>query len=182
MIGLGLNLLLNAAPSIYKLFNSDDKSTAVKELTSSVVKSAAGSLGIELNDKKELIDHLENNPEVVVQLKELEYKYSLDIQKLELEDKKLDYEQEVKQEENRTNRWQSDNSTDSRFAKLIRPGLTAYLVFVVTLLAVFDGNVGSFTIKEVWVTLFTSLCITSVSGYFVLRTYEKRTNTSVWKR
>jgi len=51
---------------------------------------------------------------------------------------------------------------------------------VISLLAVFDGNFGEFTIKEHWVTLFTTLAITTVSGYFVLRSYEKKTNSAKW--
>lgn len=99
-----------------------------------------------------------------------------------LEGKRINNEHEQKAEENITNRWTSDNNADSRFAKLLRPVLTAYLVFIVTVLSLLDGNVQGFNIKDVWVTLFTSLCMTAVGGYFVLRTYEKRTGTSVWKK
>jgi hypothetical protein len=81
------------------------------------------------------------NPDVVVKLKELENHYALRIEELKLEDKKLDYENEQNQEDNRTKRWESDNNSDSRFAKLLRPALTAYLVLIVTILAILDGNV-----------------------------------------
>lgn len=181
MLGTGLALLLQAAPSIFNLFTSDDKSSAVKELTTTVVKSAAEKLGVNIADKDELISHIGNNPDAVIKLKELENDYSLAIENLKLENKKLDLQHEQMQEQQITDRWSSDNKSDSRFSKLLRPGLTAYLIFVVTLLAFLDGNVGTFTVKEHWVTLFTSLCITAVSGYFVLRTYEKRTGTSKWK-
>ena len=182
MFSLGLQLLLAAAPNIYKLFTSDDKTEAVKDLTKNVVQNVGKEFGVDFESKNDVVKYVEQNPETVIKLKELENQYAIRIEELKLEDKKLDYDYEQKQEENRTERWKSDNNADSRFAKLLRPGLTAYLVLVVTILAILDGNVGSFQIKEVWVSLFATLCGTAVGGYFVLRTYEKRTGTSVWKR
>ena len=182
MFATALSILLSSAPALYKLFTSDDKSEATKELTTSVVKTAAKEFGVSLSSKEDLLNEITKNSDAVIKLKELDNAFYLRIEELKLEDKKLDFDNEQKQEENRTERWKSDNSADSRFAKLLRPGLTAYLVLIVTILAILDGNVGSFTIKEVWVSLFTLLCSSSVGGYFVLRTYEKRTGTSVWKR
>ena len=182
MFETALSILLSTAPSLFKLFTSDDKSDAVKELTTNVVTTAAKELGVSLNTKEDLLQEITKNPDAVIKLKELDNQYALRIEELKLESKKLDYENDQKQEENVTTRWQSDNNADSRFAKLLRPVLTAYLILVVTLLAILDGNLGSFAIKENWVELFTTLCITTVSGYFVLRTYEKRTGTSVWKK
>lgn len=182
MFETALSILLSAAPSLFKLFTSEDKSDAVKELTTNVVTTAAKELGVSLNTKEDLLQEITKNPDAVIKLKELDNQYALRIEELKLESKKLDYQNEQNQEGNITNRWQSDNNSDSRFAKLLRPALTAYLVLIVTILAILDGNVGSFVIKEVWVSLFTLLCSTSVGGYFVLRTYEKRTGTSVWKK
>lgn len=182
MVGLGLSLLLSAAPAIYKLFTSDDKSEAVKDLTKNVIQTAGKQFGVDFETKDDVLKYVEKNPEAVIKLKELENQYALRIEELKFESKKLDYDQEQQKEANITDRWKSDNSADSRFAKLLRPILTAYLIIVVTLLSLFDGNIGSFTIKPNWVELFTTLCITTVSGYFVLRTYEKATGTSVWKR
>lgn len=108
--------------------------------------------------------------------------HELAIMQLDFEKLKLEIEDRQKQEQEITKRWESDNSAGSTFAKLIRPALVAYLVIVVTILAIIDGNVGEFTIKDVWVTLFTSLTITAISGYFVLRSYEKRTGTSKWNK
>lgn len=182
MFATALSILLSSAPALYKLFTSDDKSEATKELTMNVVKTAATKLGVPLNTKEDLLQEIAKNPDVVVKLKELENHYALRIEELKLEDKKLDYENEQKEEDSKTKRWESDNNSDSRFAKLLRPAITVYCLLIVTILAVCDGNVGSFTIKEVWTTLFVALCLTTINGYFVLRTYEKRTGTSVWKR
>jgi len=135
------------------------------------------------------LDAKELTPEDKQKILDNEFKIkSLDFDELKLklesklEEKRINNEHEQKAEENITNRWTSDNNADSRFAKLLRPALTAYLVFIVTILSILDGNIQGFNIKDVWVTLFTSLCMTAVGGYFVLRTYEKRTGTSVWKK
>ncbi len=170
-----LTALLAAAPSIYKLFTSDDKDEAIKDLTGQVVKGAADALGIQATNKDEIINHISQNPEAIYKLKKLEQDFELRIKELDLK------ELEIK-EQNVTDRWKSDNNSDSRFAKLLRPGITAFLVFIITILALLDGNVGEFTIKEHWVTLFTSLTLTAVGGYFTLRTFEKKSGTSNWKK
>lgn len=168
-------VLAATLPSLIKLFTSDDKSEAVKDVTSVVVSKAAKALGIKNNSigKEDILKHLESNPKDTVKLKEIEREFEVKIRELDLK------ELEIK-ESNITDRWKSDNEKGSSFAKLLRPGLTAFLVLVSVLLAIADGNIGEFTIKEHWVTLFTSLTLTAVGGYFTLRTYEKRTGTSKW--
>lgn len=147
-----------------------------------VVKGIEKITGVDLSKKE-----LTNEDKQKIMDSQIEI-MKIDFEKIKLEtesqitNKRLDYENEQNQENNISQRWDSDNKGDSRFAKLLRPVLTAYLIVVVTILAIIDGNVGSFTIKEVWVELFTILCLTAVNGYFVLRTYEKRTGTSVWKK
>ena len=123
-----LSALLAAAPSIQKLFTSDDKDEAVKDLTGQVVKSAADALGITATKKEDILDHISANPEAVYKLKKLEQDFELRIKELDLK------ELEIK-EQNVTDRWKSDNNSDSRFAKLLRPGITAFLVLVITVLA-----------------------------------------------
>ena len=85
-----------------------------------------------------------------------------------------------KAEEEITKRWVADSNSDSRIAKLTRPMLVIYLMIITTLLAFFDGNVGEFAIKTVWVDLFTNLAITAIGGYFVLRSWEKQKGVSKW--
>ena len=173
---------ISAIPSIINLFTADDKSEATVGLVKTVASEASKALGLpEGSSEDEVLRHLEANPEAAVRLKELEYRYKYDIEALGLQKRKAEYAHLETMESEITERWKSDNSADSRFAKLLRPGLVAYLVLACTLLAIMDGNVGSFTIKESWVTLFTTLAITGVGGYFTLRTYEKRTGTSRWR-
>lgn len=96
------------------------------------------------------------------------------IRELDFKELELEYNQRNTEEIEKTKRWESDNKSEGSFNKNVRPALVVYLVFVCTLLAIIDGNIGEFTIKEQWVILFTSLTITAVGGYFTLRTYEKR--------
>jgi hypothetical protein len=105
-----------------------------------------------------------------------------DEERLEKENevKKMQLTHGEKAEEEITKRWVSDSNSDSRIAKLTRPMLVIYLMIITTVLAFMDGNVLEFSIKTVWVDLFTNLAITAIGGYFVLRTYEKKTGTSKW--
>jgi hypothetical protein len=155
----------------------------ISEVGMPLVKKGIKSLtGIDLESKELTTEDKQKIMDSQIEIMKIDFeKLKLDSES-QIKNKELDYSQENKQEENITNRWNFDSNSDSRFAKLLRPVLTAYLIIIVTILAIIDGNVGSFTIKEVWVELFTILCLTAVNGYFVLRTYEKRTGTSVWKK
>lgn len=161
--------LLTAIPSIIKLFSSNERKEGVKELTANVINTASDLLGTQLNTKDELFNHLSNNPLEVIKLKQLEY---------DTEEQMLKYKLLENQEI--TKRWDSDNKSGSAFARLIRPLIVTYLIFVSTVLAMLDGNVSDFTVKSVWADLFVLLCITAVGGYFALRTYEKKTKSNKW--
>jgi cation transport ATPase len=107
--------------------------------------------------------------------------HELELNKLDFEKLKLEYDQRNKEEAEKTKRWESDNNSSSTFAKLVRPGVLVYLIIIISLMAFADGNISSFKIKDHWVSLFTNLTITVVGGYFTLRTYEKRTKTNKWR-
>ena len=83
-------------------------------------------------------------------------------------------------QEQLTKRWESDNKSESWLAKNVRPLSLVYLMIVVTLLAITDGNVGGFSIKEIWITLFTVLTVTAFTAYFGSRGYEKVKGVSKW--
>lgn len=72
-----------------------------------------------------------------------------------------------------TKRWEADSNSDSKLAKNIRPMTLIYLMFLLTVFAFTDGNIGSFTIQEAYITLFQALAVTAFGGYFVLRGVEK---------
>ena len=72
-----------------------------------------------------------------------------------------------------TARWKSDMASDSFLSKNIRPVVLIFLTAVFTILSFFDGNVGDFTVADLYVPVFQSLLITVYGAYFVGRTWEK---------
>ena len=55
----------------------------------------------------------------------------LQIKELDFKALELEYQDKQNQRNSITKRWESDNKSDSRIAKLTRPGLVIYLVFIV---------------------------------------------------
>lgn len=72
-----------------------------------------------------------------------------------------------------TERWKADMASDSFLSKNIRPLVLIFLTAVFTILAFFDGNVGSFKVAAAYTPIFQSLLITVYGAYFVGRTWEK---------
>jgi len=66
-------------------------------------------------------------------------------------------------------------SSDEPLAKRVRPYSLIYLLVVVSLLSFTDGNLLSFTVKEVYIELFQSLLLLVFGAYFSARTLEKIT-------
>ena len=72
-----------------------------------------------------------------------------------------------------TERWKSDMSSDSMLSKNIRPLVLIYLTVIFTICAFFDGNVGEFKISEEYIPIFQTLLVTVYGAYFVGRSWEK---------
>lgn len=83
----------------------------------------------------------------------------------------LQYEQEL------SKRHQSDMQSDDKWSKRIRPLSLAFLLGVITVLAVTDGNLvwgeAEFTINPAYVSLFQALLMTAFGFYFGGRSLEK---------
>lgn len=90
----------------------------------------------------------------------------LELQKLELQ-----YEQEL------SKRHEMDMKSDDKWSKRIRPMSLAYLLLVVTILALSDGNISwneyEFVIRENYIDLFQTLLIVAFGFYFGSRGFEK---------
>jgi len=85
-----------------------------------------------------------------------------------------DYEKEM--EKNVTERWVSDNQSDSWIAKSIRPYSLAFM-FICTILMVFiDSGSIDFNVDDEWKSLLQIVLITMVSAFFGGRTFEKITD------
>lgn len=91
---------------------------------------------------------------------------------LELEHEKFLVESLHKQDEETTERWVSDNLAGI-LPRLVRPLTLVYLIIIYTVLALVDGNVGGFVIKEVYVKGFNEMLWIAFPAYFGLRTLEK---------
>jgi hypothetical protein len=70
-------------------------------------------------------------------------------------------------------RHEADMKSDSRFAKLVRPVTLVCLLLAVVGLAVTDGNIGEFVIKEKWIDLLETLASAAFVFYFGGRSIEK---------
>lgn len=87
------------------------------------------------------------------------------------------YDNEARQSEEVTKRWQADMSSDSWLSKNTRPLIGLMVVGVYLLMAVLDSiDTIKFNIPELHGEILIVLLITVVSGLFGLRTYEKRMN------
>lgn len=92
-------------------------------------------------------------------------------QKLEFD--KLRFEQEMNAQNNVTERWKSDMSSDAKIAKVIRPAtMIALMVFFMSVM-IWDGIDPNFMPPESYISLLEILMLTVFGAYFAGRTIEK---------
>lgn len=82
-------------------------------------------------------------------------------------------EQDMVEMQEVSKRWESDMVSDSWLSKNIRPLILAFLVFVVTILAIIDSTTSGFEVKDHWISLFSTILSTVVIAYFGSRGSEK---------
>ena len=70
-------------------------------------------------------------------------------------------------------RWEADMKHGSWLSKNIRPLTLIFLTFVFTILSVFDGNLGEFTIGSAYVPVYQTLLMTVYAAYCAGRSIEK---------
>ena len=117
-------------------------------------------------------------PEDVAKLRELQFAHEeklleLGIKKAELEQKELEalLAAQANQENNVSDRWKADMSSDSWLSKNIRPMTLIYLLSAYTLFALLDG--GGYRVAESYVTLLGQWGMLVMTAYFGGRTVEK---------
>lgn len=71
-------------------------------------------------------------------------------------------------------RWAADMHSDSWLSKNVRPLSLIYVLFVFSVLAFTDGNVGEFKVQKEYLPIFNVLLVTVVGGYFAVRSVDKR--------
>tara|TARA_Y100000593_G_C4323318_1_gene345194 strand:- start:9224 stop:9670 length:447 start_codon:yes stop_codon:yes gene_type:complete len=77
------------------------------------------------------------------------------------------YQQEI------SNRHTSDMRSDSWLSKNVRPVTLVFLLAVVSMLSVTDGNIGDFKIQEAYISLYQQLLMLAFAFYFGGRSVEK---------
>jgi len=101
------------------------------------------------------------------------------LEKIKLQ--QLIYEQQNKELESITNRWQADAASDSWLSKNVRPLVLVWCIVIFSFAGILDSidNV-PFHINEVWNDTFEKVMMATVLAYFGGRTTEKAT--SIFKK
>jgi len=99
--------------------------------------------------------------------------------KNELEELLANSEQIINQ--NVTERWKSDMTSDSWLSKNVRPMVLIFLVVSTVLLVFIDAGSIDFDVKNKWTDLLQLVLITVIGAYFGGRSMEKVGKTKSWK-
>lgn len=83
------------------------------------------------------------------------------------------YDQQVKEMEEISNRWEYDSNSDSWLSKNVRPIVLLFLIVSVVLMIFIDAGKINFDVKDSWVDLLQLTLITVISAYFGGRSFEK---------
>tara|TARA_R100001440_G_scaffold25763_1_gene41896 strand:- start:773 stop:1231 length:459 start_codon:yes stop_codon:yes gene_type:complete len=93
----------------------------------------------------------------------------------------LIYEQQNKEMESITHRWQADAASDSWLSKNVRPLVLVWCIVVFSFAGILDSiDSVPFHINEVWNDTFEKVMMACVLAYFGGRTAEK--STSIFKK
>ena len=83
------------------------------------------------------------------------------------------YDQQIKEMEEISNRWEYDTNADSWLSKNVRPIVLLFLIVSVFLMIFIDAGKIDFDVKDSWVDLLQLTLITVISAYFGGRSFEK---------
>lgn len=87
------------------------------------------------------------------------------------------YEQQMKEMEEITNRWDADSMSDSWLSKNVRPMVLIWCIVIFTIAGIFDSIEGvPFQINSLWNNTFENVMMAVVLAYFGGRTTEKATS------
>lgn len=89
----------------------------------------------------------------------------------------LIYEQQMKEMEEISNRWNADSISDSWLSKNVRPLVLIWCIVIFTIAGILDSVEGiPFQINSLWNGTFENVMMAVVLAYFGGRTTEKATN------
>jgi hypothetical protein len=142
-------------------------SSAIQAKGKEVVENA---LGVKISDNP--------SPEEVSKLRQLQYDHEERLLELGIEKARLEQEElqallkaQANQEDNVSDRWKADMSSDSWLSKNVRPGTLVYLLTAYLIFALLDG--GGYKISESYVNLLGQWGMLVMTAYFGGRTVEK---------
>lgn len=127
-------------------------------------------LGVKISDNP--------GPEEIAKLRQLQYDHEERLLELGIEKARLEQEElqallaaQANQENNVTDRWKADMSSDSWLSKNVRPGTLVYLLTAYLIFALLDG--AGYKISEAYVSLLGQWGMLVMTAYFGGRTVEK---------
>ncbi|MCP4984925.1 MAG: hypothetical protein GY928_02315 [Colwellia sp.] len=82
-------------------------------------------------------------------------------------------ESDIKENEEITKRWQSDNNSDSWLAKNIRPMVLGFLMLTLFIYIILDSSLENVTVAKEWISLLSTILSIVIVAYFGGRSYEK---------
>lgn len=116
------------------------------------------------------------DPAVVKELQQAQFAHEEFLVEAALREKELEIEAEKAGQQQVTERWKFDMSSDSWLSKNIRPGTLAYWTVAITLLIIIDSIGDWVDINELWIDLIKYSYMTILAAYFVGRGAEKATS------
>jgi len=142
-------------------------SSALQAKGKEVVENA---LGVKISDNP--------SPEEVSKLRQLQFDHEERLLELGIEKARLEQEElkvllaaQANQENNISDRWKADMSSDSWLSKNVRPGTLVYILTAYLLFALLDG--AGYKISETYITLLGQWGLIVMTAYFGGRTVEK---------
>ena len=114
----------------------------------------------------------------VAKLRQLQYDHEERLLELGIEKARIEQEElkallaaQANQENNISDRWKADMSSDSWLSKNVRPGTLVYILTAYLLFALLDGY--GYKISETYITLLGQWGLIVMTAYFGGRTVEK---------
>lgn len=92
----------------------------------------------------------------------------------------LEQQERIALENNITQRWQADVSSKSWLARNVRPGIVGVLTLFFLAFIIIDTFSLDFEIRDIWIRMYETILMTTIGGYFVIRSVDK--NQLPWQR
>ena len=92
----------------------------------------------------------------------------------------LAQQERIEAEKQVSDRWKYDTSTNSWLAKNIRPLVLLSLIVFLYLFIILDSMEIKYDVKDAWISIYETVLITTIGGYFVVRSIDK--NKMPWQR